>query len=48
MSTEPRGKSRASAHIKQQEPLYENKTSIRDLQILYNGIFMMKVLVVSV
>lgn len=48
MSTEPRGKSRASAHRKQQEPLYENKTSIRDLQILYNGIFMIKVLFVSV
>lgn len=47
MSTESRGKSRVSAHIKQ-EPPYENKTSIRDLQILYNGIFMMKVSFVSV
>lgn len=48
MSTRPPGKSPASAHIKQQDLLYENKTSIRDLQIIYSGIFMINLLFISV
>lgn len=43
MSTEPPGKSGASAGVKQQDLLHENKTSIRDSQIIY-GILLINLL----
>lgn len=44
MNTESQGKSGASVGVKQQDLLHENKTSIRDSQIIYNGILLINLL----